>query len=158
MDPAGSGIVEVASFMSPEGLYDCCWNEMNPRQLVSASADGSICLWDLGVRDGLPLRRWDGHRLEVASVDWNFIDKSTFLSASWDGSVKLWSPEHATSPLAEYRGSYAVYNAIWSPHNNEAFASCSGDGRVRLWDSRTAVEVCTIAAHSDEALAVDFDK
>lgn len=41
------GILHVVrDFLTQEGLYDCSWNEMNENQLVSASADGSIKLWD----------------------------------------------------------------------------------------------------------------
>ena len=38
-----------------DGLYDVAWSEIHENQLVSASGDGSIRLWDitLNVRDSL---------------------------------------------------------------------------------------------------------
>lgn len=154
--------------MSPEGLYDCSWNEMNQNQLVTASADGSVCLWDLGAPDNLPVARWlQAHASEVSSVDWNFISKDRFLSSGWDGAVKLWSPEHAHQPLplAAFAAASAMgappaptYNAIWSPHHPEAFASVSGDGFARTWDCRSGGLSGSVAAHGDEALSVDYDK
>ena len=38
---AAGKLVEAKAFISPEGLYDCSWNEMNQNQLATASADGS---------------------------------------------------------------------------------------------------------------------
>ena len=35
---------------SPEGLCDAAWSEANQFQLATASADGAVCVWDLGSR------------------------------------------------------------------------------------------------------------
>ena len=48
---ADGQVVEVRYFDTQDGLYDCSWNESNENQLVSASADGSIKLFDLNARD-----------------------------------------------------------------------------------------------------------
>jgi WD40 repeat protein len=34
------------SFDTQDGLFDVCWSEVNENQLVTASGDGSIKLWD----------------------------------------------------------------------------------------------------------------
>lgn len=34
------------SFETQDGLYDVAWSEINENQLVTASGDGSIKLWD----------------------------------------------------------------------------------------------------------------
>jgi len=91
-------LVEVCNFLSPEGLHDCTWNEGNQNQVATASADGSVSVWDTGASDGAPVESWRAHSAEVVSVDWNFIDKAGLLSASWDGCVKLWRPESSPSP------------------------------------------------------------
>jgi len=95
--------------------------------VATASADGSVCLWDVTVSDGFPVARWPvAHGAEVSSVDWNFIDKGTFLSSSWDGTARLWHPERpGAAPLAAFNPTApnqgggpgpppsALYNAIW---------------------------------------------
>ena len=90
---ADGQVVEVRYFDTQDGLYDCSWNESNENQIVSASADGSIKLFDLHARDGFPIANWHEHAQEASSVDWNLASKDTFVSASWDKTAKLWSPE-----------------------------------------------------------------
>jgi peroxin-7 len=53
-----------------DGLFDVAWSEENENHLVSASADGTIKLWDIKIAQK-PLRSFDEHTAEVASVDWN---------------------------------------------------------------------------------------
>lgn len=37
---------QPSSFDTQDGLFDVCWSEVNENQLVTASGDGSIKLWD----------------------------------------------------------------------------------------------------------------
>jgi peroxin-7 len=164
---AAGQLAELKSFTSPEGLYDCSWNELNQNQLATASVDGSVCVWDLGAVDGLPVARWPhAHASEASAVDWNFIVKDRFLTAGWDGTVKLWQPDRPNAPpVATFAAAAAlgappaaVYNAIWSPHHPDGLASVAADGLARTWDARSGGLSGSVAAHADEALAVDFDK
>lgn len=68
-----SGLVTVRSFDTQDGCYDCTWNEMNRRQVVSVCADGSIKLWDMASRDPFPIAKWKEHQKEAACVDWNGV-------------------------------------------------------------------------------------
>jgi len=56
-DPDGQ-LREYRNFLTQEGLYDCSWSEMNQNQLVSASADGSLKLWDVMTTDDYPIAHW----------------------------------------------------------------------------------------------------
>jgi peroxin-7 len=37
----------VPSYDTQDGLYDIAWSEIHENQLVTASGDGSIRLWDI---------------------------------------------------------------------------------------------------------------
>jgi len=150
---------EVVSFTnSSGGLSDCSWSEVNQNQIITASTDGSVSLWDVSGSDDDPLCRWMDHSMAVVSVDWNIIEKTTFLSASLDGTIKLWRPD-MFDPLTTFStNNLPLNNVIWSPHHPEAFATSLVDGCIRLWDTRQANQTVTIAAHNDEALSVDYDK
>jgi hypothetical protein len=40
----------VARFDTQDGLYDCAWSEVHENQLVTASGDGSIKLFDITLK------------------------------------------------------------------------------------------------------------
>jgi peroxin-7 len=43
----GSLNLEGRSYETQDGLYDVAWSEVHENQLVTASGDGSIRLWDV---------------------------------------------------------------------------------------------------------------
>mmetsp|Transcript_18916 Transcript_18916/g.60466 ORF Transcript_18916/g.60466 Transcript_18916/m.60466 type:complete len:347 (+) Transcript_18916:2286-3326(+) len=153
------GTVQVQrAFETNDGLFDCCWNELNEHQLASASGDGSIKLWDCNTRDNFPIRNFHEHQQECASVDWNLVSKNTFLSASWDGTVKLWDPMVPQSRMTFAEHSGSVYNARWSPRHPGRFVTCSADATVKVFDTNQGRSTATIRAHEGEVLAVDWNK
>lgn len=124
-------------FETQDGLYDVAWSEVHENQLVTASGDGSIKLWDITLNDH-PIRHWAEHAREVFSVDWNNIRKDVFASSSWDASVRIWHPERANAMLAITSHTACVYGCAWSPHNGDLIATACGDGHLRLYDVRTS--------------------
>ncbi|UCJ12398.1 MAG: hypothetical protein JWS08_00775 [Phormidium sp. PBR-2020] len=56
-------------------------------QIVSASNDGSVRLWD--VATGELLHSFDGHQAPVHSTEFN-NQGTQVVSAAWDGTLKLW--------------------------------------------------------------------
>ncbi|KAF4524740.1 hypothetical protein B566_EDAN013808 [Ephemera danica] len=167
LTPEG-GIVEVATFQWPDGLFDVVWSEADPNIVVSASGDGTLQLWNLAAPLAPP-QTFREHKKEVYSVDWSQTrQEQLILSASWDCTVKLvmltvvayeWDPTRSTS-LSTFLGhSQLVYNAMWSPHVASCFASVSGDGTLRIWSSlapqRPSV---TLRAHEAEVLTCDWCK
>jgi peroxin-7 len=150
----------VRAFDTPDGVYDCAWSETNPNQVVSASGDGSVALFDVTAAENRPVARWQEHETEVASVDWNCVRKDSFLSASWDNTIKLFTPQAPRSLMTFAEHTYCVYQAVWSPRRANVFASASGDGTVRIWDANVAPRsIQRIApAHGGEVLTVDWNK
>ncbi|TFK39837.1 WD40-repeat-containing domain protein [Crucibulum laeve] len=173
--PNGQHALNVdKQYETQDGLYDVAWSEIHENQLVTASGDGSLRLWDVMLND-LPIRAWQEHTREVFSVDWSNIKKDTFASSSWDGTIKLWSPERQRSLITLQAHHSCVYQALFSPHQPDTIASCSTDGTLKVFDLRTpsyvtsgpnsntftnpiSAAVLTVPASGTEVLTLDWNK
>ncbi|SGZ28697.1 BQ5605_C027g10413 [Microbotryum silenes-dioicae] len=166
----GMGIEK--GFDTQDGLYDLAWSEMHENQIVTASGDGSVKLWDVAL-DEFPIRKWHEHAREVFSVDWNNLQKDLFCTSSWDCTVKIWTPDRPTSIATIPAHTACVYAAAFAPHQPTTLASCSTDGHLKVWDTRspmaatpstvpgqpsTAQAQIAIPAHSTEVLSLDWNK
>ncbi|KNZ75133.1 Peroxisomal targeting signal 2 receptor [Termitomyces sp. J132] len=165
--------VTCTHYETQDGLYDLAWSEIHENQLVTASGDGSIKLWDVMLND-LPIRAWQEHTREVYSVDWSNIKKDTFASSCWDGTVKLWTPDRPRSLSTLQAHQSCVYQALFSPHQPDTLATCSTDGTVKIFDLRSpayvpsgpgnnfttpmSAAVLTIPASPGEVLSIDWNK
>ncbi|KAL1726212.1 WD40-repeat-containing domain protein [Schizophyllum commune] len=173
LNPAG-GIQLEKQFDTQDGLYDVAWSEVHENQLVTASGDGSIKLWDMMLND-LPIRAWHEHTREVFSVDWSNLQKDLFVSSSWDGNVKLWNPDRPHSLFTLNAHHACVYQALFSPHQPDTIATCSTDGTLKIFDLRAPAYVpappgtttlpppmhaaaLTVPASPTEILSLDWNK
>jgi peroxin-7 len=173
LSPGPSGLPALGidkQYETQDGLYDVAWSEIHENQLVTASGDGSVRLWDVMLND-LPIRAWQEHTREVFSVDWSNIKKDTFISSSWDGTVKLWTPDRPRSLVTLQTHISCVYQALFSPHQPDLLATCSTDGTLKLFDLRSpayaagsnftnplTAAALTIPASGTEILSLDWNK
>ncbi|KAJ7576999.1 armadillo-type protein [Mycena floridula] len=168
--PGPPGLNLDKFFETQDCVYDVAWSEVHENQLVTASGDGSIRLWDIMLKD-FAIRAWQEHTREVYSVDWSNIKKDTFVSASWDGNVKLWTPERPRSLLTLQAHQACVYQALFSPHQPDIIATCSTDGTMKIFDIRTpsyaptnsftnpvSAAALTVPASGGEILTLDWNK
>ncbi|KAH9259581.1 hypothetical protein BASA81_002003 [Batrachochytrium salamandrivorans] len=126
-------------------------------EFLSASGDGSICLWDIrqssgggspnGAHNG---NAHDGYGVSCLST----LRESLFLSGAGldamgkgptNPQVKLWDLRNLQTEVSTFTCNSssrvhtedhgcAVHQVRWNPHASNEFASCSEDGAVRLWD------------------------
>ncbi len=91
-------------FDTQDSLYDLSWSEAHENQLVVATGDGSIKLFDIALNE-FPVQSWQEHKREVFAVHWNLVTKDTFCSSSWDGTIKIVGglPEVPTQQLLTER-------------------------------------------------------
>lgn len=75
-------------FDTQDSLYDLAWSEVHENQVVVATGDGSIKLFDVALNE-FPVQSWQEHKREVFAVHWNLITKDTLCSSSWDGTIKI---------------------------------------------------------------------
>ncbi|RAH50184.1 putative peroxisome biosynthesis protein (Peroxine-7) [Aspergillus aculeatinus CBS 121060] len=129
------GIVPAKHFTTQDSLYDLAWSEIHEHQVLAASGDGSIKLFDTSLND-FPVQNWKEHNREVFSVHWNLVAKDRFSSSSWDGTVRVWSP-HRPHSLLTLPTHSCTYAASFSPHSPDLLACVTSDSYLRLYDLRT---------------------
>jgi WD40 repeat protein len=96
------------------------------RTLASASADGTVRLWQI---DGTPVRTLAGDTSQVLSVA--MLPNDRIVSAHDDGS--LWFRKPDSTGIRQFAHGQAV-NALSAAPGGRAIAAASEDGTVSLWD------------------------
>lgn len=149
---------QLKSFDTQDGLFDVAWSENHENQLVVASGDGTVQLFDITL-DQFPIRKWKEHTKEVFSVSWNLVQKETFCSSSWDGSIKLWHPAQPQSITTMIGHKGCVYQALHSPHHPNVIASVSADTHLKIWDpTQGQTPLLGGAVSSQEVLTCAWNK
>lgn len=154
---------------------------------ASASADGSVKIWDLGdphtphahekrgsssnnnhtnstsssrINDEYvlqPAATLSGHTRGINDVCWSNGIDPFVATASDDKTVRIWDAQ-TSEALVEFRGHE---NFVFCCSFNQAsnlLASGSFDETVKLWDVRSGTCVSTLPAHSDPVTAVSFNR
>jgi WD40 repeat protein len=107
------------------------------RQILTASDDGTMRLWD--VASGLEVRRLKGYGSRVLSVAVS-SDGSRALSGHVDGSVRVWDLENMEEICRLERHRAQVTAVAFAPDGRMAFSG-SLDKTVRRWDTMTGQQV-----------------
>ncbi|KAK2606149.1 WD domain protein [Conoideocrella luteorostrata] len=136
----------------------------NGKFIASASADGTLKLWDAAT--GAHIDTLVGHMAGVSCLAWT-PDSNTLASGSDDKVIRLWDrvtgrPKTTTrksvagQELAALRGHHNYIHCLaFSPKGN-ILASGSYDEAVFLWDVRAGRLMRSLPAHSDPVAGVDF--
>ncbi|MGI9382216.1 MAG: hypothetical protein ACR2PO_03610 [Methyloligellaceae bacterium] len=118
--------------LSPEG-----------RTVVTASADRTARLWNLGTRT--ELHTLAGHRGYVHSAAFS-PDGSHVATTSGDGTARVWraGTDAKAVVLRGHRG--AVHRAAFDPTGTR-IVTASADGTAGVWDARTGKRLKTLGGH-----------
>ncbi|KAI0669777.1 WD40 repeat-like protein [Trametes maxima] len=99
------------------------------RWLVTASLDGSACVWDV---QGKRLHRhYAAHRECCLDVDW--LSESEFATSGSDGLVHIMNVDNP-KPLKTLRGHKSEVNELRCNPGRTRLASCSDDKTARVWN------------------------
>jgi len=59
-------------------------------QLLSASYDMSVCLWDVVTATHRPQHQYNHHSEFVLGVEWSLFEEGVLASCGWDGWLHVW--------------------------------------------------------------------
>ena len=110
----------------------CLVASHDSKQIVSASLDGTIIVWDSS--RGTVLQQWLAHEGAVDALALS-PDSRRVVSVAGNNTPVIWAIDNGVQKLAELAGhKRAVTTCAWSP-DGSLIATGSRDGTVRVWDS-----------------------
>jgi WD40 repeat protein len=115
------------------------WPIVQEQQIITASSDGKIRLWDSN----------SGHRLAYFSLPIMDVEYATFspngkvLATAFNDTISLWEVNDGT-PLIELIGHEDAVKQISFSADGQQIATTSWDNTTRLWEIETGEELLTL--------------
>jgi WD40 repeat protein len=122
------------------------------KRVASASADGTIKVWD--AETGQVLHTLRGHAGRVEDVAFS-PDGQQMASAGYDQTVKVWDVATGNECYT-LRGHDAEVACVAFSPDGQRLASASWDKTVKVWDAATGRLLHTLAEHPDRVFSVTF--
>ncbi|KAG7221797.1 hypothetical protein INR49_017063 [Caranx melampygus] len=146
-DPSGECSPDLRLKGHQKEGYGLSWNPNLSGNLLSASDDHTICLWDIGsgpkegkVVDAKTI--FTGHTAVVEDVSWHLLHESLFGSVADDQKLMIHSVDAHTAEV----------NCLsFNPYSEFILATGSADKTVALWDLRNLkLKLHSFESHKDE--------
>ena len=148
---------------SKEG-YGLSWNPKKEGHILSASDDGSICLWDIAQssQEGGSLGAYStfsAHKGVVEDVAWHALHEEYFGSVGDDKMLIIWDRRIQGKTANSVEAHSAEVNCIsFNPFNNFLLATGSADHTVAIWDMRNlGQKLHSLESHQDEVFQIQWN-
>jgi WD40 repeat protein len=122
--------------------------------LASASANGSMILWDVDLGGPLSAIKAHGDLIQTVACD---SDERMVASCSDDGTIRIWAIAGLFSQLPLPGHSSPVTSLAFS-RNWGVLASSSEDMTVRIWNARTGKPQASLQGHGQAVLWAAFSR
>lgn len=133
------------------------WSPAEPTVFASASADGSVRVWDCRAapKRGAMLCRPRAHESDVNVLSWNRLVGYMLASGGDDGALRVWdlrtfaggngggggdaatatTTTTSAEPVAHFAFHRAPVTSVeWSPYEGSMLATAGADDQVAVWD------------------------
>jgi len=140
---------EVRTLLGHEGRVNACAVMPDGRRALSASADGTLKVWNL--ETGRALTTLEGHNAPVVACALT-PDGRRALSACVDRTLKVWDLETGRS-LATMEGHDARVTACAVTADGRRALSASDDTTLKVWDLETGQPLFTLKGHDEPVTA-----
>eukprot|EP00730_Choanoeca_flexa_P011770 TRINITY_DN2796_c0_g1_i1.p1 TRINITY_DN2796_c0_g1~~TRINITY_DN2796_c0_g1_i1.p1 ORF type:complete len:416 (+),score=93.38 TRINITY_DN2796_c0_g1_i1:22-1269(+) len=146
--------------------YGLSWNSKKKGELLSASDDSTICLWDVDSADAAATELaardvFTGHQSIVEDVQWHPLHQSLFGSVGDDKNLMIWDTRVAerNAPRHAIQAHNAEVNCLaFSPFCEYILATGSADKAVNLWDMRNLKsKLHSFEYHTSEIFQVQWN-
>ncbi|MBW0530125.1 hypothetical protein O181_069840 [Austropuccinia psidii MF-1] len=129
-------------------VEDLQWSPSEPTVFASCSADRSLKIWDVRVKDRRNVMGVDGaHPTDVNVLSWNQKTSYLIVTGGDEGGIKVWDlrnlPSKSPQPpngqkhqaVASFNWHKAPITSIeWHPTEDSCFVASGADDQVTLWD------------------------
>ncbi|TMW52168.1 hypothetical protein DOY81_002727 [Sarcophaga bullata] len=119
-------------------VYSVDWSEKwNYHQILSASWDGSIKLWDCNRQKSVAT--YMGHSDLIYTAKFSPLVANIFASVGTDGLLNLWNSfDFSGKPLMAVKAAHEteILSLDWSQYDRNALVTGAADGLIRGWDLR----------------------
>ncbi|OMH83093.1 Histone-binding protein RBBP7 [Zancudomyces culisetae] len=145
--------------------YGISWNQHEKGHLISASEDGSICMWDINANTVEENRVLQALRIfnteqVVEDVDWHPKHSYMFASVGDDRRLMLWDTRESSNNTASksvLAHSSEVNCVKFNPKSEYLVATGSTDTTIALWDIRKiSSKLHTLETHTGEILQLEW--
>jgi len=127
------------------GSVNGCAFSPNGKQIVSASADRTLKVWE--AKSGQLLRSLQGHSASVNGCAFS-LDGKQIVSASADRTLKVWDMKSGQLLRSLEGHSASVYGCAFSPDGKQ-IVSASADRTLKVWDMKSGQLLRSLEGHSD---------
>ncbi|XP_044539544.1 periodic tryptophan protein 1 homolog [Gracilinanus agilis] len=143
---------------TPEGhtdaVLDLSWNKLIRNVLASASADGTVILWDMSL--GKPAANLTLHTDKVQTLQFHPFEPQTLISGSYDKSVALYDCRSPQENHRLWKFSGQVERVTWNHFSPCNFLASTEDGFVYNLDARSNKPIFTLKAHDEEVSGLEL--
>ncbi|KAI9244807.1 WD40-repeat-containing domain protein [Sporodiniella umbellata] len=115
---------------NPQAVRAMAWHPFSGTQIMIASEDATISLWDLR-HTQVAENTLKGHSGAVVDIAWCRQDPNFLLSAGKDGSVLCWNPNSGKCYGEITRYNTSACQVLWCPSQPQRMASASLDAPIQ---------------------------